>query len=393
MTPVESKPLRNSGKGGRLAALDGLRFVAAMLVVLGHYVGSSSAQWGQKTTTIFPWLHPFASWGFTGVQLFFLISGFVICMSSWGRGLGNFFVSRITRLYPAFVVGVIATSVVIALLPVAFTQVPWSHVVVNLTMFQSPLGAVAVDPVYWTLWAEMRFYLLFALFVVLPGVTYRRVVMFCVLWTAVSIFANGVDFPLLRDVTAYEHSMYFIAGIAFYLMHRFGPTLLLWGIVGISLLRGQFMMLLANGMDKPMGSPHPWSIGAAIITGYFAVIAAVALGWLSWARWRWLTVAGALTYPLYLLHNKIGLTVIKALSSSVPKWPLLLGVIAAMLLASWLVSRFIEQPLAPLIKRGLRDSLVALRRGSESVDKHQTRMLPSTPVPDRESLVSEGVPR
>jgi peptidoglycan/LPS O-acetylase OafA/YrhL len=39
--------------------------------------------------------------GWTGVYLFFLISGFVICMSAWGRSVGQFAASRITRLFPA----------------------------------------------------------------------------------------------------------------------------------------------------------------------------------------------------------------------------------------------------------------------------------------------------
>uniref|UniRef100_A0AAU2VA93 Integral membrane protein n=1 Tax=Streptomyces sp. NBC_00003 TaxID=2903608 RepID=A0AAU2VA93_9ACTN len=34
--------------------------------------------------------------------IFFLISGFVICMSCWGKPLGDFFVSRVVRLYPAY---------------------------------------------------------------------------------------------------------------------------------------------------------------------------------------------------------------------------------------------------------------------------------------------------
>lgn len=38
---------------------------------------------------------------------------------------------------------------------------------------------------------------------------------------------------------------------------------------------------------------------------FFALMAAVALGWLR-LDWKWLSVAGALTYPLYLIHQYIG---------------------------------------------------------------------------------------
>ena len=39
----------------------------------------------------------------------------------------------------------------------------------------------------------------------------------------------------------------------------------------------------------------------------------IALGWLRWANWRWLTVAGALTYPFYLVHEHLGWVVIRVL--------------------------------------------------------------------------------
>ena len=62
-----------------------------------------------------------------------------------------------------------------------------SQVAANLTMLQNPLGVHDIDPSYWTLAVELRFYLLFAI-VLAIGVTYRRVVYFCVVWLAVSVF-------------------------------------------------------------------------------------------------------------------------------------------------------------------------------------------------------------
>jgi len=72
----------------RLAALDGLRLCAALSVLGGHYT-IGRVNWNGDPAA-FPRIGKVFSYGGFGVQLFFLISGFVICKSSWGRGLGEF---------------------------------------------------------------------------------------------------------------------------------------------------------------------------------------------------------------------------------------------------------------------------------------------------------------
>ncbi|MFD6812242.1 acyltransferase family protein, partial [Streptomyces anthocyanicus] len=89
-------------KRGRLYVLDGLRLGAALMVVAFHYTALGAEAWDRPAWTVFPEVSRFTSYGYLGVQLFFVISGFVICMSAWGRPLKAFFVSRVIRLYPAY---------------------------------------------------------------------------------------------------------------------------------------------------------------------------------------------------------------------------------------------------------------------------------------------------
>lgn len=72
------------------------------------------------------------------------------------------------------------------------------------------------------------------------------------------------------------------------------------------------------------------------------LVAAVALGWLSWVRGSWLVVVGAMTYPLYLLHLDLGGTVLYLWQGRVPPLVLVLVVTAAMVLLAWLVHRYVE---------------------------------------------------
>ncbi|MEV0392709.1 acyltransferase family protein [Polymorphospora rubra] len=352
--------LANDGQKGRLASLDGLRFVAALMVVLFHFVATGRDAWGEAPDALFPVLHLIASYGWLGVELFFVISGFVICMSAWGRSLGDFFVSRVSRLYPAYWLAVIVTTVALRLFESPEPVPTIRAALLNLTMLQDAVRAPRVDSVYWTLWIELCFYLLFAL-VVWRGVTYRRVVTFCLLWTVASVFALYADNPVVNLFLNPRYSSYFIGGVAIYLMTRFGQNLLLWGIVGVSLLRAQYDITeQITAMGGFAGRELSWPVVAALITAFFLLVAAIGLGWLPTVRWRWLTFAGALTYPLYLTH-KLGLMPIVAWRDSVDPWLLLGAVTAGTLVVAWLVHRFVERPLMPLLRRLLKKSFADLR--------------------------------
>src|SRR5690606_40041197 len=120
-----------------------------------------------------------------GVDLFFLISGFVVLMSSWGRTPRAFAVSRLARLYPAYWLAVALTALVTVTLGRDMFEVSPFQVLVNLTMFQSVIDVPNVDVVYWTLWAEMRFYFLILAFAWL-GMTRGRVMVLLWGWLAMT---------------------------------------------------------------------------------------------------------------------------------------------------------------------------------------------------------------
>jgi peptidoglycan/LPS O-acetylase OafA/YrhL len=344
----------------RLEVLDGLRFVAAMMVVAYHYTAMWHV-WRRPAEEVFP-SQP-AAHGWLGVYLFFLISGFVICMSSWGRGVGAFLVSRAVRLYPAYWLSVIAVSLTMTAWPYLDKAVGWRGTLVNLTMLHEPLGVPAVAEVYWTLWAELRFYLLFTL-LVWWGLTYRRVVTFCLLWMgAVTVAKAFVDNGFVHDLLMTRYAPLFTAGIGFYLLYRFRPTLLSWGIVVGSYLLALPAVLYRASREVARGAPAQPKLPVIVLLAVcFLLVAAVAFGWLRWVRGRWLVVLGAMTYPLYLLHLDLGGTVIYLLQRRVPPALLVLLVTAAMLLLAWWVHRYVERPVAPRMKRALLWMSARVRR-------------------------------
>ncbi|MBH1937949.1 acyltransferase [Streptomyces sp. AV19] len=347
---IRRKGLDADGKDhpGRVVALDGIRLFAALCVVVYHYIAyqyvAFGGGWRTDTKELFPRAFPVAAYGWLGVELFFLISGFVICMSCWGKPVRGFFVSRAVRLFPAYWFGVVATTLVVAVIPGPQKPRPWWDVLTNLTMLQEPLGVQDVDGVYWTLFAELRFYLLFAL-MCWWGLTYRRVLIFCGAWMAASALCAGAGDGPLRMLVMPECSWYFIAGVAFYLMYRFRPNVLLTGMVLTCFCASlPFAHTTWSHLRTYLGHTVPYWPVVVVVGMWFVLMAFLATGRLSWVTCRWLPVAGALTYPLYLLHECIGWQITHVMGERVPPHVIVPLVVAGMLVVSWFVHRYVERP-------------------------------------------------
>lgn len=344
----------------RLSELDLLRFAAALAVVLYHFTGFGGAgPWPSPAREVFPEIAAVTRFGYLGVDLFFVISGFVILMSAWGRGPGEFGVSRLVRLMPAYWVSVLLGAVVYALFRLG-NGVP-GLVLPNLTMLQGGLGLRNVDAVYWTLWVELHFYVLVAVLAGI-GITYRSCLVFMAVWLFAGVYADEAGNDLLQVMLIPTWSCYFIAGMALYMIHKFGPTLLLWGYVAVS-----YLIALHWGAwraEHVFRGANETAV-SAVITGIFAVMILVATGRLRRLRWSRLTVLGALTYPLYLVHSQLALPLLDALYPSAGRWTALALVLAASLLGAYAVHRLVERPGAVWMRARLRASLEPMRRRAE----------------------------
>src|SRR3954453_12293852 len=91
----------DTNRTSRVEALDLLRLVAVMGVILYHFGFWGPASHGMPQVAI-PALAPIAKYGFLGVPAFFVISGFVIAYSAEGRTAMGFAIARFSRIYPTF---------------------------------------------------------------------------------------------------------------------------------------------------------------------------------------------------------------------------------------------------------------------------------------------------
>lgn len=355
----------------RLRELDLLRFLAAVLVVLHHYVGRV-AGWGVENHHNMPFLAPVTHFGNLGVDLFFLISGFVILMSAWGRGVGDFAVSRVVRIFPGYWFGVILALVgflAIGETPMA-EHSPLLPFLPNMTMLQMGIGVPDMEVVYWTLWVELHFYVLIAL-LVWRGITYKRCVAFMVGWLVFGVFAQEANFTPLTAALMPPWAPYFVAGMAFYLIHRFGPNLLLWLLVaGCWALAVPYRIATVNDL---LAWPRMWD--AAITGGVtlcFLIMAMVANHQFEMVRWRGFTVLGALTYPLYLVHETVGRVLYELIGSQLGRWTLLAVSCALAFAFAYLVQRLVEEPAQRWMRSRLKTALARLRQDRLPLTRNQT---------------------
>ncbi|MEV4350948.1 acyltransferase [Actinoplanes sp. NPDC049596] len=361
--PLAGGPGRLRERNPRLYALDGLRLLCA-LAVAGYHFGDSWRLDGVHPPTYFlPHAAPVLIYGFLGVEVFFLISGFVILMSGWGRTVRQFAASRAARLYPAFWAGVLITAVVSVVVPISgglpfAPTVAGPDVLINLTMLAEPLHRPLVDSVYWTLWVEFRFYLIVACLLA-AGVTDRRMKAFGTVWLGAALVMPAFPGASLEQVVMPDFAPYFIAGMTMFLLRRDRSDRWLWALLVacwlISLHHVHVRALqLRPGFEVPTW-PAP-----VLITLAYAALLAVALGATDRVGWRWLGTAGALTYPFYLLHQRIGYSLIRTvhLKTGLPAPIVITGVVLMLLAVSWSVHRLVERSLAPHV----RDLVLGRRR-------------------------------
>ncbi|WP_375539038.1 sulfatase-like hydrolase/transferase [Actinomadura sp. J1-007] len=358
---------------------------------------------GRDAQKIFPELAPVAHFGYLGVELFFLISGFVILMSAWGRRPGDFAVSRVVRIYPAYWFSVLLGLVLFLTTGAAVPYGPddpdpVGRVLPNLTMLQEGIGVKPLEVVYWTLWVELHFYVLVAL-LAWRGITYNRCVTFMVSWLLLGAYAHEAGNAFLEKALFPTMAPYFIGGMAFYLIHRYGPNLVLGLVIGACWALGvHYGVQGISGLNAWPGV-HEWVV-PTVVTALYLIMALVATRRLAWLSWRGFTILGALTYPLYLLHEMVARAIVKQFFPHpiLDRLTILPVITVAVLLAAYLVHRLVEVPLQALMRPRLKAALAQIRRDGAPASaprplRGPVRRRPPGTRPPRPRLLPCGGPR
>jgi len=344
----------------RFYLLDALRFAAALAVVGYHYLAFPEPILGAPIGVVAPDVFRVAKYGAFGVDLFFVISGFVILMSGLGRSPGDFVASRVGRLYPAYWLGVLLTAGVVA---VAGPGHPFDlrEILANLTMLHPAFGVSDIDPVYWTLWIELHFYAIVGVLLLFrPGPSV--LLAFALAWPIVAALAQLTGSDFVATTLIAPHAPLFAAGMALFCIYRYGANSLSWIVLGFNTAFAAAMSTpnmgasIARNTNSSMSSTVETLMALACV----GVVAIVTLTPLNRVRARWLITLGALTYPLYLLHQNIGVLLIHAMEPAWGKWVATGVTTAVMCGVAYLVSRYVERPVGRALRRRLEADLRSL---------------------------------
>jgi peptidoglycan/LPS O-acetylase OafA/YrhL len=382
-----SEPMAGERRGGRhragrrpddagrdrLYEIDLLRITAALAVVVYHYTFSGYAR--HLIPIAFPGVSLVTRYGYLGVDLFFMISGFVVLLSAWNRRPRDFVISRMVRLYPAFWAAVTITAVVVTTLGRGALRVTPVQYLANLTLLNALPNIANVDVVYWTLWAEIRFYLVIFILAWI-GISRGRVIALLWAWLGATAALEAGVVPggpatAIGLLVQPQWSHYFIAGMTLCLIYRSGPSWPLGAILALSYGNAVYQGIrFAHGVSQRYHQPLHAAVVVAVITLIFAVMTLIALRVTRRLGRPWFAAAGALTYPLYLVHAYAGFVLISLLAPVVSRWVLVPAMIAFMVGAAYAIHRLVEVRLGPRLKRGLvRLSGAALpRRGGKNAE-------------------------
>lgn len=200
----------------RLEALDALRGVAIISVMLYHYLTRYYQIYPQENQIPVDFYN-----GKYGVQLFFMISGFVIFMSlARIKKPIDFIVHRFIRLYPTFWFSVLFTFLIVFIFGLPGREVSFIDMIINLSMIPGQFRIASVDGVYWTLLYELKFYFWMLIILTLKKTKYiENIAIYFMLFIIISIiigFNDTLIYKVLNLIFIFDYMSFFISGIVFY---------------------------------------------------------------------------------------------------------------------------------------------------------------------------------
>jgi peptidoglycan/LPS O-acetylase OafA/YrhL len=340
---VEHLPHMNPG--GRYHTLDHWRGFAALWVVWFH----ASALWIRPDFPLTGLLHDFAKLGWTGVHIFFVISGYCVAERAaralgTGETAGAFLLDRARRIYPAYLAALIL-AILLAVMATPFNHRPVFDDALPGKPVQIILDAALLAPltghppyllVSWSLSCEIAFYVIVALGLALPGLHRGVVALILGFVLAVAQAAGLCDLPtFLLD-----------------LWPEFMCGILAWCTLQCG--RCRFLALAGIAALGALGCIHPSPTGMLPASAAFSILL-IAMKpidqRLAGLRFiTWLARLGAISYSLYLVHVPFISPAQNLLHRFMPAdaphqiWiPLALTVFA--LPPAWLFYRWVEKPL------------------------------------------------
>lgn len=334
----------------RIGHIDGLRGVAILAVMLYH----AFSRWAPAMPYGDHYAHAFG-WGWLGVELFFLISGFVILMTlDKCDGFWRFMGKRWLRLFPAMLVCSLLVFITAPLTNRPGGVPGLERLVPGLTFVDAKWWALVHGPdslegSFWSLYAEMKFYLLFGFGYFLTGRKWAIAGLvggFLGYWATGPSRLPGLHYALfMLDVPYWA---WFASGSLFYAFARDRRPMMLVAALAVGAAAAIAPVPGVGDLPYMIFSP----LLGLLVVALFAAALMVPLVQQVMSS-RVLLFVGTISYPLYLIHENAMVGMIRMLGRAFPGTPGLMMPIlpvAILMLAAWVVATKCEKPLAEALR-------------------------------------------
>ncbi len=296
-------------------------------------------------------------YGVTGVDLFFIISGYVIFMSLKKSDSWKYFIfNRFSRLFPTYwFIMTISTVFVILnkmLFNVNFDNIGATYLM-NLTMIHKVFGFDDIDGSYWTLYIELLFYAFISIILYFNKV--EKIQLYSLFFLGLCLIYNFIIrdlsytlyFFLKNLVPLVNHFPFFLAGICFYNLK--------FNLLSKSNSRSQLVLIflcLVVGIllfDNGGYSNNYLNRTEYTITSifYFGIFFLFINNKLFFIVNQFTIRLGNISYTLYLIHGYIGSKFLIPILTKYYNFNIISSIIITtifvVILAS-LITKFIEQP-------------------------------------------------
>jgi peptidoglycan/LPS O-acetylase OafA/YrhL len=311
----------------RYEELDALRGIAALLVVLFHL------------TMRRPEYNTFFKLGVTGVDLFFIISGFVIFMSLQKISSGaDFIINRVSRLYPTYWVSVTFTFVLLISYSIYKCEGNIDKKLIqylgNLTMFEFYLRIPYLDGPYWTLIIEMLFYIFILFLFQKKWFNYLSAIGIVLCSSIVLLTHYYFDINYIKRIIKWLPLLQFLplffAGTTFYKIYKKNDNLVYNYSIIVFCFICQVVLFPYAGLSKKFIS---WTEYNIMLFVYFSLFLLFVNNRLTFIVNKTTLFFGKISYALYLIHQFISSNFI------IPFFYSKLG------LNFWVVAFFIDLPI------------------------------------------------
>ncbi|WP_419214154.1 acyltransferase family protein [Maribacter sp. X9] len=343
----------------RIYQIDLLRFIAAIGIMLAHYLFRGFKADNLTNLSFLELGGEWIKYCFVFIDLFFIISGFVITLSVRNKSLSYFFKSRVMRIFSVYWLCVFITYVVTILFGAPRFTVTFGQFLFNLTLLQDFFDIKRLDGAYWTMSVELRFYALAMAYLFIYKFRKIRLETISYTWLALStlfVFAqNNIIAKVLDLFLMFEWSPAFIAGIV---MAKIYTSKKLRLSQGVTILLC-FVLSAYHRYIYLLESMEYYHVDLSETIAFFAILSiylimlAVTMGKLSWLNKPYFWHLGIMTYPLYLLHQRIGYIIFNNLMGHVNKYLILSGTIILMISLSFIIVKWVSAPLSNFLDKVL----------------------------------------